>query len=539
MESVSEVSPLLSKSKQSRNYRKCCSTRVKYRLPAITEKGAIVLIVCNVLAVVAIFVQMQKNSFSSSLFLAFAVLTIIIFPIAGILADTFVGRFKVIQVSIALLLITSLFNTVLLFLHDYIPTMEETVIAMFSEGLCCIAASCYVACILPFTADQLIGASGEQLSFALYWIMWGFVIANHAKLLKCVPSDYFDITAQSVSSSSAIVMAFIFFYWKNSLDTVPQLSNPYKLIFKVLNYARKHKYPQRRSALTYWEEGIPSRIDLGKLKYGGPFAFEEVEDVKTVFRLIPIIVFAGGINVGLTTDWYKLLIELDQFENSRTFLAYIGMFQIVMVAVGIPLYHFLIYPFFYNYIPKMLNRIGFGLFLVFSSYGISAMIGDILLCSSQSNSTCLLFHSELFNISSNGALWIALPNTVYNLGFLLSWITLFEFVFAQTPCSLRGLMAGFTIFSMAASAFIGYAVCQIVSVILPNMHNWFYTNVCNTVTIIVYFVLFVVTSKRYKLRERNDIVPYHVFAEDFFEKELEGQKWLDNQRAQWVENFDV
>ena len=33
-------------------------------------------------------------------------------------------------------------------------------------------------------------------------------------------------------------MEFIFYYWKDSLVTVPQLTNPYKLIFKVLNYAR-------------------------------------------------------------------------------------------------------------------------------------------------------------------------------------------------------------------------------------------------------------------------------------------------------------
>ena len=58
-------------------------------------------------------------------------------------------------------------------------------------------------------------------------------------------------------------------------------SNPYHLIYHVLKYAKKHKYPVQRSALTYWEDEIPSRIDLGKSKYGGPFTTEEVENVKT------------------------------------------------------------------------------------------------------------------------------------------------------------------------------------------------------------------------------------------------------------------
>ena len=37
--------------------------------------------------------------------------------------------------------------------------------------------------------------------------------------------------------------------------------------------------------LTYWEDDIiPSRVDLGKSKYGGPFTIAQVEDVKTILR---------------------------------------------------------------------------------------------------------------------------------------------------------------------------------------------------------------------------------------------------------------
>ena len=98
MDGVSEVTSLLSKLEQNQSSRNCCSPRVKYRLPVITEKGAIVLIVCNVLILIAIFAQMQRNYLMTSEYLAFGVMVVIVFPIAGILADTFVGRFKVIQV---------------------------------------------------------------------------------------------------------------------------------------------------------------------------------------------------------------------------------------------------------------------------------------------------------------------------------------------------------------------------------------------------------------------------------------------------------
>ena len=69
-----------------------------------------------------------------------------------------------------------------------------------------------------------------------------------------------------VSVTTVIISNFLFRKW---LDVTPHITNPVKLIAKVLNYARKNKYPRNRSAFTYWEEDFPSRLDLGKEKYGG------------------------------------------------------------------------------------------------------------------------------------------------------------------------------------------------------------------------------------------------------------------------------
>ena len=76
-------------------------------------------------------------------------------------------------------------------------------------------------------------------------------------------------------------------------------------MYKVLNYSYQHKYPERRSAFTYWENDIPSRIDLGKDKYGGPFTYEQVEDVKTFFRLLLLIMSLFGFY--LLGDGYSLV----------------------------------------------------------------------------------------------------------------------------------------------------------------------------------------------------------------------------------------
>ena len=47
------------------------------------------------------------------------------------------------------------------------------------------------------------------------------------------------------------------------------------------------------STLQCIDEEHPSCVDFGKHKFGGPFTEEEVEDVKTVFRLTPLLVSAS------------------------------------------------------------------------------------------------------------------------------------------------------------------------------------------------------------------------------------------------------
>uniref|UniRef100_A0A1X7UJG7 Uncharacterized protein n=1 Tax=Amphimedon queenslandica TaxID=400682 RepID=A0A1X7UJG7_AMPQE len=162
--------------------------------------------------------------------------------------------------------------------------------------------------LLPFNIDQLIGSSSGILTAVLHWHNIGPAFVN-ALIFNIEP--IYLLIASIVCVAAVLVSHNLF---NSYLDTTPvNTVNPVKLIVRVLCYARKHKYPENRSALTYWEEEAPSRLDLGKDKYGGPFTEEKVEDVKTVLRLIPL---------------------------------------------------FLVYPCFHKYIPSMLKRIGIGLVLI-------------------------------------------------------------------------------------------------------------------------------------------------------------------------------
>ena len=148
MNTPSESSSLIESSPRCKRLR-FCSYQVQYRLPKITEKGAILVIVCNVLILSAGFAQLQSNYLVKSTFsIAIPLVSMIAFPLAAVVADTCVGRFKVIQASVAHLITSSLLNVLLALLQDYLTSTTVTVCAvnlkaMLYRGhlLCCLCPS--------------------------------------------------------------------------------------------------------------------------------------------------------------------------------------------------------------------------------------------------------------------------------------------------------------------------------------------------------------------------------------------------------------
>ncbi len=132
------------------------------------------------------------------------------------------------------------------------------------------------------------------------------------------------------------------------------------MIYQVLKFAAKHKAPLNRSALTYWEEDIPSRMDLGKSKYGGPFTTEEVEDVKSILRMFAIslplwlISFAIAFNpdnvVPLTFP------NLTNCTSDMLFLFTYSNYWWSMICTLVT--EFVFYPLFRDRFPSILKRIG-------------------------------------------------------------------------------------------------------------------------------------------------------------------------------------
>ena len=222
----------------------------------------------------------------------------VLLPVTGWIAESWLGRYRAIVVGLVLSLVFILTTQAGFVMLQSEWTTIAAIILLFTGLLIgTFGIGSFYTIMLPFAFDQMIGASAEQLSAAVQWYYWGFGIGDLLEeILECVPipnqlqhMEIHSVVFLAIGTlcfSAVLIMDCLYHKW---LDTNNKTGNPIKLIFQVLNYARKNKCPRLRSALTYIDEEHPSRLDFGKHKFGETFTEEEVEDVKTVFRLTPLI----------------------------------------------------------------------------------------------------------------------------------------------------------------------------------------------------------------------------------------------------------
>ena len=144
--------------------------------------------------------------------------------------------------------------------------------------------------------------------------------------------------------------------------------NPVKEIIDVLKYAYYHKYPVRRSALSYYKNTYPSRIDFGKIQYGGPFTNEQVEDTKTVLRLFVLLASLFGFHLssdGFSTANYILHKTCPSSLALLYFISNPSLVSNFITLFGIPLFHLLRKFSFIKYFSNMKKRMWIGVLFLF------------------------------------------------------------------------------------------------------------------------------------------------------------------------------
>ena len=434
--------------------------------------------------------------------------------VIGLVADICVGRYKIIVASIYCAFIGWITICVSFYVtHEYV---NFTLVAV-GYLLSYVGAAGIQSIAIPFNIDQMIGATADELSTIIYWHFFGYPLGRSlTKISHCLTTfEDKKIIGLCVSGVAITIVMVTYYLLRHHLDTTPLLTNPVKLIVKVLNYARKNKYPRSRSALTYWEETAPSRLDLGKDKYGGPFTEEEVEDVKTFFRYLPLLVCLFGVTV-VTIALSSLHASNNIVDSKGYCILHSEIIMYLILSIFVVTYKIVSSKRCYKYVPSMLKRIGLGLCLLLLC-GILFVAMDLQDYNTANN--CTLSHTVYNDTTTIDYVFVQVSQIICSIGTLLVILVSLELTVAQSPVHMRGLMVGMWFGVIGVFIVLSYAIY--IPHTLIHSHCTLYYHVTVSVCVVVTISVYGVLAKRYKLRTRNDPVNIPHIVATVYERYIE------------------
>ena len=295
--------------------------------------------------------------------------------------------------------------------------------------------------------------------------------------------------------------------------------NPYRLVYKVVSFAREHRNPVRRSAFTYCEDELPSRLDLGKEKYGGPFTTEQVEDVKAFLGILKLLLILGPLFSVERSISFLLPLFFSHIFRIFYSCYFSEAYPSIIIALLLVFYTVLLRPFVHNYIPSMLKCIGLGMMLMLTPVLCFFILDATGHAITKSNSCFTI--EVLLGDSGTSAIRLV-PIVVSICGYMIFYIAIYEFLYSQSPHSMKGLVIG-TFFAIRRT----FQLLGILLILFPFL-GWKSSSsfsscgfVYNLISMIVTFfgmATYIWVAKRYQNRQRDEPDNIYQYAEEYYEK---------------------
>ena len=514
------------------------------------NKGAVLVLIW---AFLAFSIYTTYNIVIKRIIIPMIITSAVSFPIVGILSDVCFGRYKTIRYSLWVLWLSLLAGNVFLIVKQH-AAVESEVTQWIVEcliGGSVVASMCGVMVnTIQFGIDQLTDASSSDICSYISWYVWILALASNLDAVTqyCFCDPYNQVIGFFILPLLGTVMIISDLFFNKWLVKEPVVRNPFKIIFQVLRYAMKNKYPNLRSAFTYWEDKPYSRIDLGKAKYGGPFTTEQVEDVKTFFRVMGITVVYSPL-AGVAFFMYGTYSNVNVFDYNRDSTlercnsamgvqymlhcykaAIIQHLPDITTSIFVPILEFILYPMFvrcrYFSNLKILNKMLLGI-LMLLLYEMSFLVEKVAIAftSNEGNSTCFLY--DRANGINNEQLWsdytkFMFQQPLFGIAIYVLLTSGAEFVCAQSPYSMKGLLIGIFFVALAFSVGLSTGILNIIQkYAIPDRKCGIWLHTAITVALIVTTLIHLITIKCYKFRTRDEILDNeHMFAENYFDKYL-------------------
>ena len=481
-----------------------------------------------------------------------ALIQMLFYPFGGLIADLRCGRYRTVFCSMGSLwagyLVLAVVAVVAIIHHYHHHhhhhhlafNASYTVLGVVIGLLLITGFTGFQANAVQFGLDQLLDVSSTELSRFLHWFVWmdsvgAFITRMVGAFTLCSQEKSILLYSPFVILSVVTGFAVLTYYKRKWFNCEPRTHSPYGMVYRVLKFTAQHSQPPaRRSAFAYCDDEIPSRLDFAKQRYGGPFSTETVEDVKTFLRILVMLVAIGPVFSLLVPTVYvfplfgmhmgmNMSVSPTRGCDVQWLLFQSNNLSDAIAILLLPLYIILVHPHIPKWCPRILTRLGVGVALLVVSVAsmlVIESVGHFRASEHTTGNVSCLFISE-YRANSHFSHTLQLPeyvlvfpNVLTGVGVPVLLTTVLEFISAQSPHTMKGLLLG--VFYATRGLFIILGCVFIFP--FAQEHLWkpctgknlncgFYYYLINTLFGVLSFTVFGVAVKWYQYRERED-VPY-------------------------------
>ncbi|XP_029189147.2 solute carrier family 15 member 4-like [Acropora millepora] len=422
----------------------------------------------------------------STIFLVFVGTCYLTTLLGGWLSDTYLGRYNTIFGFLLLYIIGAVL--MLPVSYEDISYSKTARLLLFAAALTILAFATggIKSNVSPFGADQNQQEGPRAVQTFFNWFYFFINLGSFLALtvVVWVQQTYSYFYGYVITASAVVLTVIIFVSGRNKYIHSPpagsELTRAAKIIYEAITIPRM-------PSISTW-------LDKAKRKYGGTFTETEVEDVKSLLRVIPVfllfVVYWAVYSQMSTTFLIQGTYMRLKFSSFSVPSASLAIFDVIAVLAMIPIMDHIVYPLLQrcgvSFTP--LRRIGVGFLMAAAAMMVAGFV--------EITRRGLWEEGHVFNQLVNGEnktasdlniFWQVPQYILIGSSEVLTSVTGLEFAYSQSPKNLKGVVMGSFMITFA----LGHYLTSLLVTIVRSASNskWYPSNDLNKGKLEYFFFL--------------------------------------------------
>ncbi|KAL9981186.1 hypothetical protein ACROYT_G009856 [Oculina patagonica] len=438
-----------------------------------------------------------NQSVSVVIVFCFTGLALFMSTVGGIVGDSYSGRYNAVWGSLLVYIvgIGMIFYSAFIserYANGHLKTYYP-LLALFSLLIISIGEGAYKANVTAFGGDQLRGQDEQRYRRFFNWYYWSINVGSFVGFSAIAYVEQVEsfTTGFAILFGSIVLASVIFSICKSRYISHPPTGHILKKIYSIIKEAKQKKREEEDStsdASTQYYPGlqeympIKSWLDRAMMKYGGSYLDTDVEEVKTIGKIVVIfailipywaIFFQMNSTFLLQGLHMRISIYNDTDDPAKDLgvvpPALLSLVDVVFVLILIPVMDKWIYPWLdrKGWSPSVFARISIGFLFAVASMLVA---GGVEIARKADTDNCVNQTVGHLNYTACMYIYYQIPQYgLIGISEVFASVGALEFAYKEAPKTMQSLVMGLFFFTQSAGSLLGgglYMLCTL------GKHPW-------------------------------------------------------------------